>query len=193
MKSAVVDKDLGWKATLEVARALAGGSYVKVGILADDARGGLHHKKPSGAAEDLTIAEIAVVNEFGTEDGHVPARPAHRMAYDTLRPELERMAAELLDRVVFRHNMTVEAALNILGMKLATGIRNTITQGAGVPPPNAPSTVRAKVPKSSTGAKRRKAIAGARALVDTGAMLNAISWAVFLGTVEKAHRYLTGK
>jgi len=193
VKNAVVDKDHGWKATMEAARALAGNSYVKVGVLSDDERGGLHHKGPDGKAEPLTIAEIAVVQEFGTEDGHVPSRPAHRLAYDRTRAELERMAALLLDRVVFKRDMTVEQALNLMGLKLATAIRNTITQGAGVPPPNAPSTARAKVPKSSTGAKRQKAIEGARPLVDTGAMLNAITWAVFLGTVEKAHRYLTGK
>ena len=45
----------------------------------------------------------------------------------------------------------------------------------------------------TSGAKRQKAIDGARPLVDTGATLNAISWATFLGTVRASTRYLTGK
>jgi len=193
MRSKVIDKDRGWKETLAVARQLAEGAYVKVGILGDDARGGLHHTDPdTGLASPLTIAETAVVNEFGTVDGFIPARPAHRTTFDTMRPELQRAAELLLDKVVFQRRLTVEAALNILGAKLATGIRNTITQGPGVPPPNAPYTAERKARKYK-GAKRAKAIAQSRPLVDTGATLNAITWAVFLGTVERAHRYLTGR
>lgn len=190
----VVDKDHGWKATLKMASELAQGAYVKVGILGDDERGGLHRTDPdTGLASPLTIAEIAVVNEYGTEDGHIPARPAHRSTFDRMRAELQSDAAKLLAKVVIDRSLTVEAALNILGMKLATGIKNTITQGGGVPPPNAPSTVLAKVPPSSTGAKRQKAIDGARPLVDTGATVNSIAWAVFLGTVQKTHRFLSGR
>jgi len=192
MRSKVVDKDRGFKATMAAARQLAEGAYAKVGILGNDSRGGLHHTDPdTGLASPLTIAETAVVNEFGTDDGFIPARPAHRSTFDNMRPELERAAAKLLDVVVHQHRMTVEAALNILGAKLATGIRNTITQGPGVPPPNAPYTAQRKA--RGKGAKRAKAIAQARPLVDTGATVNAITWAVFLGTVEKAHRYLTGR
>lgn len=193
-KNKVIDRDHGWKQMMASVGELARGAYVRVGILGDDERGGLHQTDPvTGKSSDLTIAEIAVVNEYGTEDGHVPARPAHRMTFDAMRDELAALGGKLLGKIVFDRSMTVEQALNIMGLKLAAGIKNTITTGSGVPPPNAPSTARAKVPASSTGAKRQKAIDGARPLVDTGATLNAIAWAVFLGTVEQTHRYLTGR
>jgi hypothetical protein len=191
-KPAVVDKDLGWKEILHRAQALSGGAYVKVGILGgSDDRGGLHHKDADGKASPLTIGEIAVVNEFGTEDGHIPARSFVRSTFDRMRAELQADAFKLLLKIVLDRKMTVEDALNILGLKLATGIKKTITEGAGVAPPNAPSTAKAKVPASSKGAKRQKAIDGARPLVDTGAMLAALSWAVVLGTVTKASKFLT--
>lgn len=192
MGASLVDKDLGWREILRVAQSLSGGAFVKVGILGDDERGGLHKTDPdTGKASPLTVAEIAVVNEFGTEDGHVPARSFVRSTYDRMREELARDAAKLLVKIVIDRKITVEAALGILGLKLATGIRSTVVDGSGVPPPNAPSTARAKA--LGTGKARERAIAGARPLVDTKAMINALSWAVVLGTVEKAHKFLTGR
>lgn len=191
-KSRVVDKDMGWAATIKAVNDLAKGSFVKVGILSGDDRGGLHQIDPvTGKSAALTIAEIAVVQEYGTEDGSIPARPAHRMTFDTMQPELSRDAGKLLARVVFDRTLTVEDALNVLGLKLATGIKNFITSESGELKPNAPSTARQKVPQSSTGAKRQKAIDGARPLIDTGATLAAISYGVVLGTVERAHKFLT--
>lgn len=188
----VVDKDLGWKEILKAAAQLSVGAYVKVGILSDDERGGLHKTDPvTGQAQDLTVAEIAVVNEFGTEDGLVPARPAHRMTFDQQRETIVRTAAKLLGRVVFDRTLSVDDALNILGLQHATAIKNFITTQSGELLANAPSTARAKVPASLTGEKRQKAIDGARPLVDTGATLAAISWGVVIGTVEKAHKFLT--
>lgn len=188
----LVDKDMGWQAILTKAAQLSMGAYVKVGILSDDERGGLHKTDPlTGQAQDLTVAEIAVVNEYGTEDGTIPARPAHRMTFDQQRDTIARTAAKLLGRVVFDRTITVEDALNILGLQHATAIKNFITTQSGELQANAPSTARAKVPASSTGAKRQKAIDGARPLIDTGATLAAISWGVVLGTVEKAHKFLT--
>ena len=194
-KPKVTDTDHGWRDILKAAVELGEGSYTKVGILGgSEDRGGLHQTDPTtGKSAPLTIAEIALVNEYGHEDGHVPARPAHRMTFDTMREELAEDSRKLLIKVVLDRKITVEKALNELGAKLAAGIKRTIQSGAGVPPPNARSTVLAKVPKSSKGKRRQKAIDGARPLVDTGATLNAISWATFLGTVRASTRYLTGK
>lgn len=236
-KSRVVDKDMGWKGIVKAAATLAIGAYVKVGILGGDDHGGLHQTDPkTGKAAKLTIAEIAVVNEFGTEDGSIPPRPAHRITFDRMHKELSEDAGKLLGRIVFDRTITVEDALNVLGLKLATGIKNTITQSPlpGIGPGNAPITRLVKamrtgafdVQKKPTfasswadigatayaaslgwaGPKHRAigaardlgdafaqigALASTRNLVDTGATVNSISWAVVLGTVERAHKFLT--
>ncbi len=177
---------------LTAAAQLSGGAYVKIGVLSDDERGGLHQTDPTtGKAAALSVAEIAVVNEYGTEDGLIPPRPAHRMTFDQQRETIARTAGKLLGRIVFDRTITVEDALNILGLQHATAIKNFITTQSGQLKPNAPSTAEAKVPASSTGAKRQKAIDGARPLVDTGATLAAISWGIVLGTVTRAHKFLT--
>ncbi len=197
MKARVIEKDHGLRGMFEAVAAMHGKAFCKVGILGDSTRGGLHQP---GAA--LTIAEIAVVNEFGTADGHIPARPFVRPTYDRMRPELESDLGKLLVQILFDGGkMTVERALNIVGLKLATGIRKYVTEGEGVPPPNAgapgnprpwPSTYQAKLAAGHWNRKGKAAALGPRPLVDTGAMINALSWAVVMGGSEKEPKYLTG-
>lgn len=188
----VIDRDLGWQDLLARARALAGGAYSKVGILADSSRGGLHQVGPDGKAAPLTVAEIAVVQEFGTEDGRTPSRSFVRSTFDEQRGALAADARKLLVAVVLDGKMSVDRALNILGLKLASMIREKIITGAGVPPPNAPSTLRRKLAK---GAWNRKGKApqrgqGPRPLVDFARMLGAIAWAVVIGDSQGEANYV---
>ena len=192
-KGKIIDKDLGWKEIMAAAQQLAAGASVRVGILGDTERGGLHKTDPeTGRAERLTIAEIALVNEYGTVDGHIPARPAHRMAYDANAAKLQALSFRIVEKIVLDRTMTVERGLGLLGLTHATNIKRTITEGAGVPPPNAPSTVLAKVPASSKGKKRQRAIDGNRTLVDTGATINSISWVVEMGSEKSPPAFLPG-
>lgn len=160
----VVDKDLGWKELLRRARAVRN-SYVRVGVLGDDSKGA---ERPEGS--DLTVAEIAAINEFGTDDGHVPSRPAFRHTFDAKRAELVELGKKLM-RAYIDGKMPIDRALGILGSTLASEIKKTITQWPlpGFPPPNAPSTVRAK---------QRDKPGMVRTLVDTGRMVGAITWSV---------------
>lgn len=163
-KSDVIDRDLGWRELVNRAKALSGKASVKVGVLADSAQGGLHETLPNGKASPLTVAEIAAVNEFGTKDGHVPSRPFLRTTFDRMREELANDAAQLLVRVVVDGSPTVAQALSLLGAKLSAAAKRTITDGAGVPPPNAPSTIAAK--------------GSERPLVNRGRLVGAITWAL---------------
>lgn len=170
----VKDVDHGWKGILSAAMAMARDAHVKVGILGDSDRGGMHVE-----GSPLTVAEVAIVNEFGTADGHTPSRPAHRMTFDRRREEIGREAAHALTAVVIDRKITVHQALTAMGLKHATEVRKTITEGAGVPPPNAPSTVQAK--------------GSSRPLVDTGVTVNVISYAVQIGSESEEAKYIGGK
>lgn len=175
-KGPVIDKDHGFEAMLQAASDLAGGSYAKVGVLADDDKGGLH---VPGAK--LTIAETAAVNEFGTKDGRIPARPAHRQAFEHHQEELAELGGQLLNKVVIDGTMTVEQALGVLGAKHASNVKGFITQGPEIPPHNAASTVRRKIESGQWNVKgkaQREAGWGVRTLVDTGRTVGAITWAV---------------
>lgn len=188
----LVDRDRGWTAMLDAAQELARGAHAKVGILGNTDRGGLHQVDPAtGKAADLTVAEIGVVNEFGTADKRIPARPFVRPTFDRLREELTQDAGKLLVKVVLDRTMTAEQALNILGLKLASAIRSYIVDGSGVPPPNAPSTLARKLARGEWNAGHAKM--GPRTLVDTGRMLSAIAWAVVVDGAEKDAHYVTGR
>lgn len=156
-KTELEDKDLGFAELFKRAREVEE-RRVKVGVLSDG-RGGNQH-----AGSELTNAEIAAILEYGTEDGHIPARPALRSTFDAQREKLVELGKKLIHRYVVEGKGTIEQALGILGSTLATEMKKTITVGPGVPPPNAPSTIAAK--------------GSSRPWVDTGAVVGAISYAV---------------
>lgn len=135
------------------------GKKVKVGWLADDGKAGALHE-PGG---HLTVAEIAATLEFGTQDGHIPARPALQSTFDEKFPELVELGKQLMTGVLLG-KITVDKSLNIIGARLANDVKNKITDGVGIPPPNAPSTIEQK--------------GSDRPWVDTGRVINALSWVV---------------
>jgi hypothetical protein len=159
-KSSITDKDHGWAALFRRVKEIES-SYVRVGVLADDAKGGM--RVPGG---DLTIAEIAVVNEYGTEDKTIPARSFARSTFDEKREELVGLGKKLMTGVV-DGKIGIKPALDVMGSTLANAMKRKIVDGAGVPPPNAPSTVAKK--------------GSSRPLVDTGRLVNAITWASIVG------------
>ena len=179
-RNEVVDRDHGWAAMQRRLRE-ARSAYAKVGVLGDQEEG------ESG----LSVGEIAAVQEFGTEDGSIPARPFVRPTFDRQREHLASLAAKLLGEVLDGH-LTVDGALGVLGADLAASIRATIT--AGVPPPNAPSTALAKAKKGRTSRLFRSpartvghalaqvgALSSVKTLIDTGRMLGSVTWEVVTG------------
>ena len=174
-KNRIIDNDLGWRRLMSLGEALKGGSFVKVGILADSAKGGLH---VPGAA--LTVAEIAAVQEYGTQDGRIPSRPFMRTTFDKQVDEMARLAKAAVLKIL-AGDMTVGQALGLMGAKFAAEIKKTITAGPEVPPTNAPSTKAAKEAKRAKGNT-----ADVRTLVDTGRMVGAVTWEVVLGTLARS-------
>lgn len=151
--SKVIDKDTGWSAFFSRVAKMKG-AHAKVGILAEGA----------GAEEEegspLTVAQIAGILEFGTEDGHIPERSFVRSTFDEKREEMMAMSAKLVVGIV-AGTMDVDRALNILGAFLSAAVKNKVTID-GVPPPNAPSTIAKK--------------GDDKPLINTSRMINAVTW-----------------
>lgn len=193
-KSKLVVKDHGFAALMKRAKDIASikGAGVKVGVLADDSKGGLHQKGADGKAAKLTVAEIFAVLNFGTRDGKIPPRPVMTTVFDAKRDELKAMGARLIADVIVG-NMDLDTALNMLGARLAADVKAAIV--AGFPPPNAPSTALAKAKRGRTKALFREsgargarglgralaqvgAIAAVKTFIDTGRLLGAITWKI---------------
>lgn len=180
-KIKITDKDLGWNDFF--ARALRMEDVkVKVGILDGTPQGDY---VAEGSA--LSVAEIAVVNEFGTEDGHVPERSFLRSTFDGTREEMIEFAKGMIWRVL-DGSLSTDQFLGIVGSKMVSAVKATIR--SNVPPPNAPSTIMRKARRGRTkslftralknvggGLAQVGAAAAVKTLIDTGRMLNAVTWA----------------
>ncbi len=158
----VIDRDMGYKDFLRRMKALNGKPHVKVGFLADK-------KEERDGASGPTNVEVAAANEFGTK--RIPARPFIRSTFSAHQGEYERLG-EKLSRAVVDGKMSLATALGLLGEKAAADIKQTVTQGAGVPPPNAPATVKHKGhDRTLIGGDAKKNQAG-------GQMIGAVTWAL---------------
>jgi hypothetical protein len=134
--------------------------YVKAGIQAREFA--LPKQVEDGEkASGATVGDAGVYNEFGTDT--IPARSFIRSTADAKanfqgEGGWRNLAGQLRPKIV-AGQMTVEKALAVMGMKMEKDIREKIR--SNVPPPNAPSTIRAKRGKTHT-------------LINFGQLLNAI-------------------
>jgi phage gpG-like protein len=128
-----------------------GTAYVKVGIVG------------SGAQADhngLTNAELMAIHEYGAPKANIPARKPIRRTFADKRDELRGIQRKLA-KALLRGTMDVDHALGVLGAWGAGAIKKTIADG--LEPPLKEATIKRK--GSSTP------------LVDTGQLINSITWA----------------
>ena len=166
-----------------------GGAYVKVGFI-EEGPGGQEH------SNGMSHGEIAMVHEFGSPTMNIPERPFVGPSIVENESTYVRMLTRLIKAVISsvrplhgaalaawksggmrpRTSMTLERALGLLGLQASTDIKKRVTQGEPISPPNAPSVA---------ARKQRMGAGVVRTLVDTGRMIAAVSWAVFIGSSEK--------
>src|SRR5690606_16993462 len=130
----------------------AGGPHVKVGFLEGGAG-----DKPHEESDDLTVAQVAVVNEFGL--GNAPERPFMRTTAKALLPKMARLSSKLLSAVIAGKG-TIDQALDVMGLTAQKDLKKAIVDWKE--PPNAPATIRAK------GANNP--------LIDTSQMVNSVQY-----------------
>lgn len=120
----------------------------------------------SKPAQEVTNVDIGVWMEFGVPQLQIPERSWLRSTFDDKHEAwakfAERQVALLVDGKV-----TLEVALGRLGLLASSDVKKAITTGAGIPPPNAESTVKAK--------------GSSRPLVDSGQFVGAITYDVVTG------------
>lgn len=154
--SNVIDNDKGFRNLLF---SLAGvdGAEVRIGVFAD--------KKASRTEGELPNAVVAAFHEFGTKD--LRKRPFLRPSIKQQQREIF-VLAEKLAGLMYDGRMGAKRALDILGLKVSTGVKNYIREGK----------VRPKLKKSTIAAKGSDV-----PLLDTGQLINSITWKVVTGIV----------
>lgn len=134
--------------------------HVKNGILSGV---GFHPTSPKA-----TVASIAAWNEYGVPQRNIPSRPFMRLTYQALMQNKQFIADTIKafvfkkDGVRLRKNPMVRKMFDVLGLKIQSLMIAQID--AGVPPPNAQSTIDKK--------------GSAHTLFDTGILKKSISYAV---------------
>jgi hypothetical protein len=157
----VRDRDLGWEALkreLRKAKELSG----KAGIIGPRAA----QERDDGKGGKITNAELGVIHEFGSADGHVPERSFIRASFDKNRTQREDDLEKGVG-LVYDRKLKLERAIGLVSAAIAADAVALILEGAGIPPPNAPSTIARK--------------GSSRPLVDHAQMKNAITSAVVRG------------
>lgn len=173
-KFVVREIDRGWKEIRKLAKYIKQHkNYAKAGVLAEEANTDSHGKKPTPKRKDgglhggLTNVELAMIHEYGAPRANppLPERSFIRSGFNQNYPEYVRMLTKLMPQIYDR-KITPNKALGILGARMSADMKNVITQGDELEP-NKPSTIAAK--------------GSSRPLVDTGQLVNSITWAVVEG------------
>lgn len=152
--------DHGWKKILDEVVGSAG-YQVRIGVVGEKAA------EPHADNTGMTTGEIAIINEFGTLDGHIPARPFVKSTFQKSQAGLVKELADGL-RLMLTSGVKVRTALVRVGKYGANEIKKTIR--SSVPPPNAPSTLRHKAKRGESGVQSR------RTLIDTFKLLRAVGY-----------------
>lgn len=150
-----------WQDTLtpaieELRRRVAAGEHmVKIGLPDNPA------KAHDGTDSDLTLGEVARINEFGSNDGRIPERPAFRMGIVHGMKHFNRLNKRNL-LLVAEGKKPLQQALQELGLMGAARVKIEIRQGDFEP--NAPSTIAKK--------------GSSRPLIDTAQMRQSVTFEV---------------
>ncbi len=122
--------------------------------------------KGAGAYEDgLTIATVAAVDNFGSADGRIPARPFLAPAVENGTPEYRRLVEVMLPKVM-SGEMEMQTLLAQMGQLAEGHVKQQITDLRT--PPNAQSTIDKKGSDNP--------------LIDTGALRQSIRYVIDDGT-----------
>lgn len=142
--------------------------YAKAGVLASE------KERDSG---EVSNVDLAIIHEFGSPIAGIPERSFVRSAFTRNRQEysatLKKLAAALIEG---KGVQTAEKILGLVGAKMAADMKAAITKG--IAPPNAPAVYARKLAKGSANGTPKP-------LVDTGQLLNSITWVVILGEEPK--------
>jgi len=131
-------KDLGYDNILKELKKLESNPFVKVGLPQDGAD--TNASREGG----FTNLDIAMVQEFGTEDGSIPERSHVRAAFDENKKKLNKLTDVLAGKIMDGKE-TVENALNKIGILKVSNIQKKIRTGL------TPAVKRGGTPLLNTG------------------------------------------
>jgi hypothetical protein len=147
------DKDMGYDRIMTNLRVNAGDTTAFVGFLRSSGK----HK-----GSDVTVAQVAAINEYGNE--HTPERSFIRSALSEHTQDLKKLQKKIVNQIV-SGKLSKKKGIGIIAQHVVDWIKNKIDQN--IPPPNAKSTIAAK--------------GSSHTLIDTGQMRNSVEFEISSG------------
>lgn len=148
----VIHKDRGWKRIMKRMRGLDD-SAVRIGFFGQEDVG----------EDGITVVELAAIHEYGAPSAGIPERSFLRRTFREAKKELNEFCLKLWKRIQ-AGELDEERALKLLGEWGAAMVKKRVTAGEHIPPPLQQATIDAK--------------GSDRPLVDTGRMINAVTYDV---------------
>lgn len=132
-------KDKGWAALQKRVTAGPAATFCRVGFFGPEAEA-MH------GDSGLTVNEIGIINEFGSDDGHTPARSFLRRTFNWKRGSRAEVLHQLakVSRMVMFQGYTRISAMKASGIGPWAVAKVQATINSGVGPANRPETVREK-------------------------------------------------
>lgn len=156
--------DHGFKGIIKELKKLEKKPYVKIGYPAESKKTDAQKEQMVRAggenlaiveSEFVTVLDVAIFHEFGTV--HMPQRSFIRASFDQNRKKYEDMNKKLLIKI-YSGKMTVNKALDILGLTIQNDIKTFLASGEVNPE------------------SERAILEGGNTLVDTAQLLNSITY-----------------
>lgn len=119
-KLVVSDRDLGWD---KLGREIRKSARTRV-------TAGIHSADRGRTQGSLDNVQLGVIHEFGKPQVGIPERSFIRLTVDEKLKSWQRLLATLAGKV-YALELTEVQALNIIGLRMASDIQNTITKQPG--------------------------------------------------------------
>lgn len=169
-------KDKGYKAIIKELRILENRPYVKVGFPSESPKTKEDHKDEDGKSSGLTVLDVAVFSEFGTEK--TPERSFMRASHDDMVPEMKTLIARCM-KAVYEGRITVSRALGIMGITAERNTKKFLTDNKVKPPSKKSDSASFSFTPVKSGSSRAPVVdvkrRSMKTLIDTAQMLNSIT------------------
>lgn len=132
-------------------------------LTAADVLVGIPSDKSDRSDGPIGNAGLGYINEFGSPLQNIPARPFLQPGVKAVEEKVAQFMIQPLTS-----NVTVDQAFNRAGLTAAASAKKQITSQAGFAP----------LAASTLAARKRKGFDGTKALIQTGQLLNSITYVI---------------
>lgn len=172
-------KDRGYNAIIRELKILENEPCVKVGLPDESRETWNEHKDENGKFQDVTILDIGIFHEFGTDD--LPERSWLRAAHDAMVPDMNALIKRL-HAAILEGRITVSTALGIMGLLAQKNTKKFLTDNKVKPPSKQNDNFAfAKFGKVANTILKAPKVdvrknASTKTLIDTAQLLNSITF-----------------